>query len=370
MRSEMTMRAVIELLGLQDRYQITDTSSNNVCPECRNRKRENEKKLSIDFRIGAFNCYKCGFHGGMLDFWAYHRGIPKSEASRDFWRAYNGMYGGARPKRPAPPPVTPAEIPQADPDHVDSVYRELLGMLSLNKAHRQNLLDRGHTDDGIRNGIYRSCPRAILRSIPNKLIKRGFDLSGVPGFYKKEGTWAFRRYGEGIIIPSLDLEGRISALQMRLDTPEKPSDDVTPTRYLTVSTSGFDNGTRGPAAPHFVLGRRGYDEVIITEGALKGNIISDISGYSVLAVLGVNSTSRLPGMLTELRKRGTTKIRMAFDMDFLSNENVERAYAKLESTIYRMGFRFCKEVWDPQTDEDGNLLYKGLDDYLAWLAKK
>ena len=89
----------------------------------------------------------------------------------------------------------------------------------------------------------------------------------------------------------------------------------------------------------------------------------------MLSVLGVNSTGSLPQILKELRKRGLRSIKVAFDMDYIGNEHVEEACNKLEKMMYRLGFRYSRIVWDPGKQEDGELLYKGLDDYLSAKAR-
>ncbi len=54
---------------------------------------------------------------------------------------------------------TPPDAPEkADPETLDRVYRALLDELPLDDAHREDLLRRGLTEDGIERGGYLSLP--------------------------------------------------------------------------------------------------------------------------------------------------------------------------------------------------------------------
>ena len=136
------------------------------------------------------------------------------------------------------------EEKRADIKTIDRTYRALLDMLCLSDDHKKNLLERGLSEEAIEKGMYRSIPAAAASSLPKSLESQGFTIEGVPGFYKEKGRWKFLRYANGFLIPSMDLDGRIRALQLRRDK----SDDGA--RYLTVSTDGYEKGTKGTAYPH------------------------------------------------------------------------------------------------------------------------
>ena len=95
---------------------------------------------------------------------------------------------------------------------------------------------------------------------------------------------------------------------------------------------------------------------MLTEGPMKADVIHNLTGQTVVAVPGVSSLTHLERMLTYLREMGTTKIMTAFDMDFLSNPNVQNGYNNLVGMLSSMGFVYGTYLWDPQ--------YKGLDDYI------
>ena len=94
---------------------------------------------------------------------------------------------------------------------------------------------------------------------------------------------------------------------------------------------------------------------------MKADVIYTLSGRSVLAVPGVNSLQSLQAALEELRENhNLRKVVTAFDMDYLSNEFVQRAYDDLLRLLDNLGFEITRLSWD-ETD-------KGLDDWL--LAQK
>lgn len=362
MAHEVTMQDCINLLGLASRYKITATSSNNVCPVCGDINKPRKRKLNINFEKGVFRCNKCGFSGNTLDFWAHHRGLPQGDykgAYKDYMNVYNSGRNAGIKERKTAAPVRKEET-KLDFDNIDKVYRAFLNLLYLSDEHRANLKKRGLSDDAIVSGLYRSLPKAAAKSIPRKLLARGFELHGVPGFYKENGDWKFIRYGDGFLIPSLDVKGRIRALQVRMDTVRAGDN-----RYFTISTDGYEEGTKGTAAPHFVPGNNGLRTLVITEGPLKGNIISHITGYPVIAVLGVNTLGKLPEMLDWAFAEGTRDIKIAYDMDYVDNIHVAEACARLENILLRKGFRISRVVWDPGEMVDGEFPLKGLDDYLV-----
>ena len=89
---------------------------------------------------------------------------------------------------------------------------------------------------------------------------------------------------------------------------------------------------------------------------MKADIIHAFTGQTVLAVAGINALSHLEEVLENLQQRGTRKIMIAFDMDFLSNPHVQTGYCHLTELLSNLGFCYGTYLWDPH--------YKGLDDYL------
>ena len=86
------------------------------------------------------------------------------------------------------------------------------------------------------------------------------------------------------------------------------------------------------------------------------DIIHELSGHSVIAVPGVNSLTQLKDTIIRLRELGIRELMTAFDMDYLTNPNVQKAFADLSSLLGEIGIPFGTYLWNPE--------YKGLDDYM------
>ena len=342
-----TIRDVCEKLGLPADYHRRSVTIE--CPVCGKK----EKKLNINFDKGAFRCAKCGVSGYAVHLWALYRGIPLEDmaaATRDFYAdSINLSVEKSSSVRICK--QEPMDVPTASIDVRNSTFEKLISILPLSEKHEDALLKRGLSKEVIAENEYRSYPLTGYASIANMLLERGCILEGCPGFYKdSEDRWTLRRLSGGILIPQRDGQGRIQGFQIRTDHEGS-------SKYLTLSTGeNYKCGAKGFANPHFRYGKLGFEEVIITEGPLKGDIISHLTGMSVLALQGVNAVSRLNQILSELEEIGTKKVLTAFDMDLRTNIMVRDALEKLEAKISDAGFSYQQLYWDEQ--------YKGLDDWL------
>jgi hypothetical protein len=226
----------------------------------------------------------------------------------------------------------------------------MLGQLSLREGHRAKLLLRGLSDAEIDRLGYVSAPRpdesdAIAESLS------GYGLRGVPGFYREGGRWRLRNSGSGIYIAVRDAGRRIRGIQIRRDEGEP--------RYVWLSSNGKPEGS-GPGAPVHVCRPervRATGEALLTEGALKGAIISFFLNCGVIAVPGVSTFTedfgeQLKADFPELRH-----VRIAYDNDWAVKREVRRALFRLQGTLRRAGLR-----WSVRKFPDA---FKGYDDYLA-----
>lgn len=352
----ITMESAITHLGLQQQFPIVATSKDYTCPFC-----QKKKKFNINFQKGVYKCWSCGKTGQAIRFWAYFRGFGDdiSAAGKDYIKFLYGERKAGKPTKvilPKAQIVNEFEISTITERH--AAYEAFLEMLTLTDIHKKNLLKRGMTEESIKKGEYRTAPMAATSAICHTLMSKGIVLEGIPGFYKNSTGWKFVDFGSGFLIPTRDLSGRIQALQIRTDTVNENSP-----RYLTISSAKRECGTKGHTYPHINRGNENFKEIILTEGPLKGDIISQYTGYPCIAILGVNATAMLPELLRELKKKGTRYINIALDMDLHSNANVQAALVKIKHLITSAGFRYCELEWDPR--------FKGLDDYLyAKTSKK
>ena len=253
----------------------------------------------------------------------------------------------APPRRPQPK-VQPT--PRAKIEQRHDVYVSLLREhLVLSTSHRAELQRRGLSDFAIERNCYRSTPTPDY----TERIARTLDwhgLVGVPGFYRAGDCWRMVRCAAGFFVPYRDERGRIQAMQYRLDEPLDGK-----TKYLWLSSRECSSGTPIHHANHQLLADA--QEVTVTEGALKADVIAYLTSQPVVAAAGVNCfgadfSSHLRTVASRLRT-----VIIAFDMDMLQNCAVRVALEALTTQLQRAGFNVRVRTWPPQ--------FKGLDDYLA-----
>jgi hypothetical protein len=124
-------------------------------------------------------------------------------------------------------------------------------------------------------------------------------------------------------------------------------------KYRWLSSGGMKRGT-GSGAPIHVAGDVRRSTVYITEGPLKGDAASFLSGGALFVCLpGVNA---LRGLKETLLSLDASRIVVALDMDRTDNPNVGKAAENLMRELSRMkGLKTTLKSWDAA--------YKGIDDY-------
>lgn len=343
------MADIIPLIGIP--YPPGGRSSYYIpCPKCDNGPKD--KHLNINLAKDVFRCPRCGFHGGVFDLYACYTGTDRSRVRKELLGRLGMRNGGYETEKrkifKSPVYTQAAECPMAGIDARHKVYSALLGKLSLASDHRENLLARGLSPEEIDRLGYKSTPVVGLKAFAAQLASDGLSLSGVPGFYRAEdGAWSLVHECRGILIPVRDLEGRIQGLQIRRD-------NVTRRKFRWVSSAGKKDGCGAEGWTH--LAGIPQNEMILTEGPMKADVIAYLTGQAVLAVPGVNALAHLEITLRYLKKSGVEHLMTAFDMDFLKNPHVKNGYRELTYLLSDMEYQFGTYLWDPA--------YKGLDDYV------
>lgn len=315
------------------------------CPCCDDSPRK--KHLNINLKKEVFRCPKCGVNGGIFDLYALYTGVPRDKVRK----ALAESLGMPEIRKPEPKKMLPEEVPEspmADIDARHKTYSALLDKLTLADDHRNNLLNRGLTEQEIEDLGYKTTPIMCLKAISIDAQPYGLPVAGVPGFYQeKDGSWAFVRENRGILIPVRDQYGRIQGIQIRRDNVERR-------KFRWVSSVNKNNGCGAVGWTH--LAGPAQSRIILTEGPMKADVIHALTGMTVLAVPGVNALTQLEVSLKGLREAGLEEIKTAFDMDFAINHHVQNGYNDLLRLLDRMGFRYGTYLWDAR--------YKGLDDYI------
>lgn len=125
-------------------------------------------------------------------------------------------------------------------EELDIVYQAFLDKLELNSNHNMKLLKYGFTTEEIEKIGFKSIPTKdnVKIQICRKLIEEGFELNGIPGFYKdKKFRWNFKSHN-GIFVPVID-NCKITALRIHLD--KKYNTDTTD---IWFSSSQENEGTK------------------------------------------------------------------------------------------------------------------------------
>ena len=339
------MTDIIPLLGIQD-PPANRGSYNIPCICCDEKPRD--RHMNINIRKDVFRCARCGVSGGVFALYSLYTGVPQDRVRKELVNRI-GRPTIVSPQKRKPIQVDlPAECPLTDVETRHNTYTVLLSKLSLAGDHKENLLNRGLTEEEIRVLGYKTSPVVGHTALAKQLQSEGYYLAGVPGFFRNEnGSWTLYHKYRGIYVPVRDMNGMIQGIQIRLDKADKR-------KFRWVTSRDMQDGCAALVWPHIAGPVRPV--MLLTEGPMKADIIHRMTGLSVIAVPGVDSLTQLAEALNDLRAAGLREIKTAFDMDYSKNHNVTKSYAKLTALLESMGFLYGTYIWDPR--------FKGLDEYI------
>jgi hypothetical protein len=242
----------------------------------------NEQDLTDDkpFRKGLITCQICGdrsrYHcrervDGAL---AICKNVVSDKPTSDgkgYIHILDNSNGRAKNVSQAAQEAIP-DTSRADADRLDEVYTAFLTDLTLNERHTNNLLnERGLSATKIDQNLYASVPDYKARFEAAGKLTESFDLEGVPGFYLENGEWALHLTYPGFYVPYRDERGRIVGLQIRQDESGER-------KYVWLSSGNKERGSSSGSPLHFVNPEiaREINEIYVTEGALKADIIGEL----------------------------------------------------------------------------------------------
>lgn len=234
----------------------------------------------------------------------------------------------------------------------DAAYRAILGALDLSSQHRENLRCRGLSDAAIDIASYRSLPlegRSRLARVAADAA--GSDVAGVPGYrVQRDGTreWASIAGAPGLLVPCRDSAGHIVSLKVRRDDPRDGP------RYLYVS-SAKHGGASAECAAHVPIAAEPRRIVCVTEGELKADVITHLSGLPALSMPGIGAWRSVVPILGAWR---CVRVHLALDADVETNEHVAASAMACLRGLRRMRLRVVPLRWSPK-------LGKGWDDVLV-----
>lgn len=376
---------VQSLLGLE-----TNSSKSNFsvkCPFCN----DPGKHMNLNNVKKVYRCNYCDTGGGILNYYGRLRGLSNKDALMEIQKnlgldktldVKQKRYAAEREKK-----KQCMEVPMASIEERDKVYNRFLELLSLEDDHKRNLLERGLEENFIIAKKYRTLPTESdeLLRIARILLKEGYCLKGIPGFYiNKNKDWQLNKHKRGILIPVRNEHNQIQGLQIRKDDNllkyfSKGKDEhgnlilkkenkfnwlSSPDKYMGSKATTFVHiscaykcSEKGLVYP--VLNNKWID---LTEGPLKADVYSFLTGYPCVAVPGVNALDELHNALVSLKKYGIAGIHLAFDMDYIKNEKVKNGMDKTILLIKKEQLQVVQRTWDCN--------FKGIDDYALALKKE
>lgn len=249
---------------------------------------------------------------------------------------------------------------RAPAEHLNRIYSAMLELLTLEEKHCSDLLRRGLSHQAIKANNYKSTPSLFNSSqIADELSKR-FDLRGVPGFFQDRGTWRMVNVWEGFLVPYRNTQGQIHGLQYRLDQPIDGKQ-----KYLWFSSARFYKGTSSGSPVHFSKPDSVNGEALITEGALKADIISFFTNQPVIAAAGVSNFGK--DFAVYLRKRFPKLQRAILCFDDDKYEPDEKK-SQVRGALFSLGQQLGQTFFDVFV-RDWSEEFKGYDDFLLAQTK-
>ena len=315
-----------------------------TCPFCHDHG-PGKYHLSLNTATDQYRCHLCGAHGNSVTLYARLMGVTNREAYQALKQEGKVYPMSRREASPSDAERQPLPLEQRH-----EAYTAMLDHLTLLDKHRENLLERGLSEERIAQNQYRSMPEtdAGRRLLAALLCSGGHELLGLPGFRTYYGDWKITG-PKGFLIPVRNKNGLIQGMKIRLDDADKPN-----RKYRWLSSRDLPNGTRSYSYIH-VTGDTTQKRAFLTEGPLKGDVASYLAHDALFVCVG--GVNAIRGLKKTLMGLGVSRVVEAMDMDQMTNPDVRNAVLAMRREVQAIkGLKYTKYTWDPA--------YKGIDDYL------
>lgn len=264
----------------------------------------------------------------------------------------------------------------------------LTGRNQISNTDKQYLINRQFSEEDIKQLGAFTMPSPSLTSSIIKAIKTSPEirklndevlkleniediLIGIPGFYKSNNNFTFKR-NSGIGFPIRNAFGAIEAIQIRLSKEIIIIDEEDGTekklRYLWFSSSDdeleFGSSCGSPIDVIYPPNRENLSpNIFITEGKLKAYVLAKKTNSIVLSIQGVHNWSGIEDTLRDVQqvlgKEKKPTIFITYDGDMAHNTHVANAARKMSDAIKEafpeLSQFYC--LWSPQYG-------KGIDDVI------
>lgn len=402
-----TISDVADLLSVQRLEGGTEEIFNVVCPFCGDTRGKCNFCVTRDGELrNVYHCYACGAAGNMLTLYAELAGIQgKNRYKKSYWKIMEQLQHGTKISRQKQEERESRlkkkmveTIKPVDYGRRHEVYLALLKMLKLTTRHKADLKRRGLTDTEIQymeGKGYKSTDELEAKAIARKLLKQGFCLEGIPGFFvNKDGDWetAFYWKNRGYLCPVWSEDGHLVAFQIRLDHPYKKQ------KYVWFTSTNMEKGCSS-GSPVGISGNPNVQSIRVTEGILKAEIAHQITGDTYIGNPGVANYKELGQMLSVLKERGLRLVFECYDMDKqmtlecredyndacseceyqreetlkecpkkrIKRDNIRTGCLKLYKICQELNLDCRRVTWDISENGDWLEHYKGIDD---WITRK
>ena len=363
------------------------------CPFCEKKglKPDRHHKYSVDLYKNVGHCMRCGSGHGII---SLHQALSKKpisekEAKTDLLKRWKGLPSDVqvelsrsleRLEEENKKQLFPAPI-----EVRDAVYRAFLDQLSLSKAHHDDLIARGLSEEEIRDRMYKTVPSLGFQTFAKNAFTyeikdtlRRHIQWGIPGFYDiRTDEPKVVKCNPGFFVPVRDEFDRISGMQIRYDplpedAPESKKEHYAKYKWFNSNFKDKKDGCTASGCENIHYATTLFktpQSIILTEGVLKADVASRLAGrikkkppVPVIGLVGVYNTENLAFELIKLRDYGLKKVVIAVDMDYLDKPQVAGALQNIRDTIKGIDLEYEEFHWDRK--------YKGIDDYFLAVYKR
>ncbi len=353
---------VFDMLGVK--YNPHKVEVKLDCPDC------GHHALFINLNKARGKCFHCDKTYNYQTYYMAITGVDSKTAYKEIMSHYH------RENVKSYVPKKVKEAPQAELRPIDErneKYRAFIEALPLSERHAEDLVKRGVKRYDLERIGYKTLSGFEEEATKVKFLKDNSlsELIGIGGFYRnKKGEESFKYFKECITVPYINRNRLMGGIQLRINDEEvKTKDD---SKYIWFSSKNVPDGctdgcTSGVMVHYATMFYKDFstDEILpllsenvrVTEGAMKGDLIHYFTGEPVLCIPGVNCASLLIEEFQFLKSKGVKRIVDTFDMDYITNDKVQKYMDYLKQEAEAAGLEYVRYDWDKK--------YKGYDDYLA-----